>query len=392
MLSRIFFGGRDPLVEAAASQRVSGPRFSTVIDSGVLYGTLTAPDPWGVPGQRVTRTEAVAVPAVKRARDLICGAIGQMPLQLVGPDGGATEWSLFDQPESGTPRSVTLTRLAEDLLFESRCWWRVTHTGWHGKPAEVIRLEPTSVTVQPDSRVYYSRTGNGMALQFLPDDQLIRFDSPNDALLVAGARAIRAMTRLEQAALNQAEGVPPMDYFTPAEGADPAEDEDITDLLEAWATARKTRSTAYVPAALAYHSNAFNPEQLQMAQAREFAITEIARLTSIDAEELSVSTTSRTYANIQDRRRQFLDFTLGPLMTAIEDRLSMNDVSPRGYRARFDTATFLRADDQTRAETDKTLIDAGVLRPEEARDQRGLTGAAPERPTLPARTQEAADA
>lgn len=378
-------GKPDPLLEAVASY--AGPAsetpqtFAVDIDSGVLYGTLSAPAPWGVPGQRVSRAEAMQVPAVKRARDLICGAIGQMRLNLVGPDNQPIEWSLFKQPEAGVPRSVSMTRLAEDLLFEQRGWWRITHEGWHDRPVEVIRLDPTSVTVQPDWKVYYSPSGNGTATVWLPDEHLIRFDSPNDALLIAGARAIRALTRLEQAGLNAAEGVPPLDWFTPAEGADPGDDEDIEDLLESWVLARKYRRTAYVPAALDYHTNmSFSPEQLQMADARQHAVLEIARITGIDAEELSVSTTSRTYQNQQDRRRDFLDFTLGPFLSAIEDRLSMDDVSPRGYRAQFDTSTFLRADDKTRAETDVALIGAGVMDPQEARDARGLVGPAPKKP------------
>lgn len=376
-----------------ASQRAgSGPEFAVDIDSGVLYGTLTAPQPWDTAQRRVNRTEAMQVPAVKRARDLICGAIGQMPIHLVGPDGRAVPWPLFEQPEEATPRSVTMTMLAEDLLFEARGWWRITHVGWHDRPVQAVRLVPNSVTIQPDWKVYYSPTGNGTATEWLPDSQIIRFDSPSDALLVAGARAIRSLTRLEQAGLNAAEGVPPTDWFTPTEGADPADDEDVQDFLDAWTMARKMRRTAYVPAALQYHTNQFSPEQLQLADARQHAVLEIARLTSIDPEEMGVSTTSRTYANMQDRRRDFLDFTLGPLLTAIEDRLSMNDVSPRGYRAKFDTASFVRADDKTRAETDVALINAGVISADEARESRGLTGPAPTPPALLAPAEEPAPA
>lgn len=380
----------EPLTPADASERVQPtstptPTFSVDIDSGVLYGTLTPPAPWGLPGQRVTRAEAMQVPAVKRARDLICGAIGQMPLHLVGPDGSDTDWNLFRQPEAGVPRSVSMTRLAEDLLFEGKGWWRITHEGWHKRPAEVVRLDPTSVTIQPDWRVYYSPTGNGTATEWLPDSMIVRFDSPSDALLIAGARAIRALTRLEQAGLNAAEGVPPLDWFTPAEGADPADDEDIEELLAMWSAARKRGRTAYVPAALKYNTNAtFSPEQLQMAEARQHAVTEIARITGVDAEELSVSTTSRTYANMQDRRRDFLDFTLGPFLTAIEDRLSMDDVTPHGYVAKFDTTGFTRSDDHTRAQTDALLIEHGVISADEARTQRGLTGGAPVVPAIEA--------
>src|SRR3712207_9253373 len=68
------FRSRDPVVEAA----VSGPEFSVDIDSGVLNGTPTIDDFIYRTG-RISRAEALRVPAVKRARDLICGAIGQFP-------------------------------------------------------------------------------------------------------------------------------------------------------------------------------------------------------------------------------------------------------------------------------------------------------------------------
>lgn len=382
-LRSLVTGRRDPLIEAAAASqrdvvvptRVM-PTFSVDIDPGVLYGAQTAPDGLGL-GQRVSRSEAISVPAVKKARDLICGAIGQMRLNLVGPDGEVIPWNLFGQPEAGVPRSVTMTRLAEDLLFEGRGWWRITHEGWHRRPAEVIRLDPTSVTIRPDWRVYYSPTGNGVATTWLPDAQVIRFDSPNDALLTAGARAIRTLTRLERAGLNAAEGTPPVDWFTPTEGADPVDDDDVVEFLDDWAAARRLRRTAYIPAALAYHTNQFSPEQLQMADARQHAVLEVARITGLDPEDFGVSTTSRTYANISDLRRDRVDFVLGPYLTAIEDRLSMDDVTPHGYHAKFDTASFTRADDKTRAETDALLIEHKIMTPDEAREARGLAGHAP---------------
>jgi HK97 family phage portal protein len=356
-------------------------KFATSIDPGTLYGVQSLDEAmlWSQGYSRITRREAISVPAIKRARDRIAGGVGQLPLRMYDGQNVAVPWSLLDSTESGRGRSVTWTAIVDDLLFYGVSWLRVTHVGWHGKPAEVARLDPSTVTVQPDLRVYYSRTGNGTALEWVPDEQLIRIESPNDPLLVAGARAIRSLTRLESAALTHAEGVPPMDYFTPQDSADP---DNINDFLSGWQDIRRSRSTGYVPVGLDYHTNAgFNPEQLQMAQAREFAITEIARLTGIDTEELGVSTTSRTYFNAQDRRRQFVDFTLGPFMRAIEDRLSLDDVTPRGFRVRFDLADFLQPDDKTAAEIDQILLAAKVLTPNEVRERRGLQPLAEPIPT-----------
>ncbi|GAB3817449.1 phage portal protein [Kribbella italica] len=344
----------------------SGPRFSVDIDSGVLYGTPSLEDYIYGRG-KISRVDALAVPAIKRARDLICGEIGQFPLLLIGPDGKPTDWALLNQPESGVARSVTMTRTIEDMLLSERAWWKVTHLGWHNRPIEVVRLDAETVTVQPRYVTY----PEGSALVWPDVPGLVRIDSPNGGLLTAST-AIRTYIALSLLAMQALDGAPPMDWFTPAEGADPADDDDIQDVLDNWQAARRLRRTGYVPTALKYNRDGFNPEQLQMAEAREFAITEIARLTGIDAEELSVSTTSRTYFNSQDRRRQRIESVLGPFMTAVEGRLSMEDVTPRGFKVAFDTSSYLRLDDLAAAQSDEILIRSNVLTPDEGREKRGL--------------------
>ncbi len=366
---------------AALEPIESGPQFAVDVDSGVLYGTPTLDDVIYARG-RITRAEALRVPAVKRARDLICGAIGQFRLHVLDPDGRpATTFTpnLFQQPEPGIASSVTWTRVVEDMLLFERAWLQHLNLGWHGRVIEVRRLDAETVTVQPDY-VYYA---DGAANVWPEKAGLIRIDSPNGGLLDCSP-AIRACVALERAALNHMDGLPPLDFFTPADGMDPADDTEIEELLDAWAAARRRRSTAYVPAALKYNANGWNPEQLQMVEAREFAITEVARLTGIDAEELSVSTTSRTYANMQDRRRTHVESVLGPYMTAIEGRLSMGDVTPRGYTVAFDTSSYLRLDDLSAAQSDEVLIRSGVLTPDEARAKRGLEPLGQPAPALPA--------
>lgn len=328
---------------------------------------------------RVSRREAMSVGAVKRSRDMIAGSISTLPLDLFGPNREPVAWPLFEQPEKNTTRTVTMTRTVEDMLLTGVAWWRVVEFGWHTYPEKVRRLDPRSVAVNADTGQVYV---NGKPV---PDSELIRFDSPNDGLLIAGARAIRTALRLDAAAANMADGVPPLDYFTPAEGADPAEDEDVVAVLDGWQTARRTRSTGYVPAALKYNLAGWNPEQLQMAEARNHAVLEIARLTGIDPEELGVSTTSRTYANQFDRRKAFLDFAVGPYLHAVEQRLTMGDVSPHGSYAKFNLSAFLRSDDKTRMETYEIAQRVGALTTDEIRvleDRIPLTPS--QRPVVPA--------
>lgn len=373
-------GQRDPLVEFATESQNENlnPTFAvdeTSIDPAVFgltsYASPTAAAP------RVDRRAAIQVPAVKRSRDLIAGTLGTLPIDLIGPGRVSDFSTLFEQPERNVPRAVTMTRTFEDMFFEGVAWWRVTEFGWHNYPLKVRRLNPRSVTVDEDrGKVYVDG-------KHVEDKYLIRFDSPNDGLLIAGARAIRTCLTLDAAAQRYAEGAPPMDYLTPTDGVDPADETGITDILNDWQTARQTRSTAYIPAGLAYHTAGWNPEQLQLADARQHAVLEIARVAGIDAEELGVAVTSRTYMNQQDRRKNFLDFTLGGYRQAMEDRLSMGDVSPRGYVAKFNLSAFLRSDDKTRMETYEVALRVGALTEDEIReleDKQPLTPS--ERPAL----------
>lgn len=332
---------------------------------------------------KITRREARQVPAVKRSRDLIAGPLGMLPLNVVKADFTVETTSWLQQPERSVPRSITMTRLVEDLFYDEIAWWRIVESDYRSYPARVKRLKPWQVVVNEDEgKVYVDG-------KHVDDSELIRFDSPNDGMLTAGARAIRQCLLLDQAAQRYADGTPPGDYFTPSEGVDPFADatELQEKLLDPWQGARRARSTAYIPAIVDYHVNAFNPEQLELADQRQHAVLEIARVAGIDPEELGVSTTSRTYANQFDRRKAFLDFTLGAYRAAIEDRLSMGDVTPRGSVVRFNLDDFLRSDALTRYQAYKAGLEVGAIDPDEIRPAEGkpqLTGAPAPAPAAPA--------
>jgi HK97 family phage major capsid protein len=308
---------------------------------------------------KITRREALTVPAVLRARNLICATLGGLPVRLHGPNRVIRPSRLLEQPELDVPRSVTMTRLVEDLLLDGIGWWRVKLLGVDNFPAVVERIDPGSVHVDPDGRVYV----NGL---LVGDSELIRFDSPNPALLEAGARAIRTLLKLDAAAARYADEPIPPGYLTPRDGAS-ASEEEAEAALDKWAASRGTRGTAYVGEALEFKTLAMNAEQIQLAESRQHAVLEIARATGLDAEDLGVSTTSRTYQNAESRRLDLLDFTLGHYVSAIQDRLSMGDVTPRGSYVKVAFEGFLRSDALTRMQVYRAGLEVGAFAPDEIR-------------------------
>lgn len=372
-----------------------GPRFSVGPEQipPEFFG-LTSYDAGVARKPRISRALAIQCPAVLRGRNLICTPPGGLKLALYATrDQTETIPPLFAQPERDIARSVTISYTIEDLLFESTAWWRITEwSGPYGSPysypTKVRRLEPRSVQQRKDNKTYVSRDGSlqGDSYDYVPDADLIRFDSPAPGVLLEGGGAIMTLLMLDQRAYNSANNPVPEGYFTPKDGVDPFDDDPETDATEEeiaeaytatkfladWQRRRVTETTAYVPGGLDYEQLAWDPEKLQLAEARQHAVLEIARLMGLDPEDVAVSTTSRTYFNAETKRQDRVDFVLGMYLQAIADRLSMGDVTPRGQVARWDTDLFTMTDTKTRLETYEIGIRIGLWDIDEVRKKEGL--------------------
>ncbi|MGL5929946.1 MAG: phage portal protein [Dermatophilaceae bacterium] len=304
------------------------------------------------------------VPAVKRARDVVC-SLSVLSLRLYDRAGVEVPSDLCSSPSATLPRSIVMSQLVDDLLMEGVAWWRVVDAGWYGYPTSVARVDPRTVSVREQSHRCGVAACSGRVWvdsKHLHDSQLIRFHGPSDGILTAGARAIRTCLALEAAAARNADGVPPIDLLELSDVITPTQRDE---LAQDWRAARQASGTGILPPGVKYRESGWTPEQLEMAAARQHAVLEIARLAGVDPEELGVSTTSRTYANTWDRKRAFLDQTLAPYIAAIEERISMPDVTPPGYTARYDLSTFLRTSDIERYQAYEVGLRVGALTEEQ---------------------------
>jgi HK97 family phage prohead protease len=331
--------------------------------------------------RRVSRDEALQVPAVQKARNMVC-SIATLPLVQYNKAGEAIENPLLQQLDPDVANVVTIAQTLEDLLFEGIAWWRIVGFGWDMFPVSVKRIDPSRVSVLPPSGRMPSPLPSGVDPtggvvwvdgKEVPGSEIIRFDSPNPAVLKAGARAIRRALTLDATANLYAEDPRPLDYFTPTEGAEEMPDEEIAGFLSSWRSYRKRRTTAYVPRAVKYNSvDTPSPQQLQLVELQRQAGLDISNSLGVDPEELGISTTSRTYANAVDRRKDRVNDTLSPYMKAMTDRLSMGDVTRRGHYVAFDLDDYMRADPKTRVEYYAGLKALGALDSDEVRAKEKL--------------------
>jgi HK97 family phage prohead protease len=329
----------------------------------------------------ISRADAMTVPAMVRARNMLC-SVATLPLAQRDPLGRVTPNPLFTQLDPNVANVVTLAETLEDLVLDGVAWWRITALGWDNFPSSVRRLDPATVSLTPPGgAVSPAPLPSGLDARpgviyidgrEVPASDVIRFDSPNPPVLKVAARALRRAVLLDKAAAMYSDNPRPLDYFTPAEGVEEYDDDEIGVLLAQWQERRKSNGTGYVPRALTYNSvDSPSPRDLQLVELQAKVTLDIANALGVDPEDLGVSTTSRTYANDVDRRRNRVNEVFAPYMRAITDRLSMPDVTRRGYVVQFELGDYLKSNPTERATVQKMYLDMGVLVAEEIRAMEG---------------------
>jgi len=330
-----------------------------------------------------SRHDAMSVPAVARARNLVCGTIASMPMEMFVIDQATQElrqvpplpW--VEQPQVDYPRMTTLAYTVDSLWFYGRGYWMVTEVyAEDGRPRRFRWVDPLDVTFDTDletglvTRYYYRlnptpRSGVG---------SLIVFTSIDEGLLVRAGQTIRTCIELEKAALDFARNPSPSITLKNT-GMDLPSDQ-VQSLLDRWRESRRASggAVAYLSAALEMDSVGFSPKDLAMVEAREFQVAEIARATGLPGVLLGVSMTGMTYQNVQSERRGLVDLALQPYMSAIEQRLSMDDVTSRGTSLMFRPTDFLRATPIEEAQLLSVLLDREVITSDEARRRVGQPG------------------
>lgn len=347
-------------------------------------GSLEAPEDLlvqlagGLSGAPISRRDALKVPAVLRARNVIASIPATLPRNVHRADRTVDDRNtVVNDPNPRLEDTVHYALTFEDLLFHGVSYWRVTrflerfpveaHHVDHRAVSQHAILGMPSEVISEDHQ-FGPRDPIFIDGVPVPDREVIRFTSPNPPLLVHAARAIRTVLLLQEAANRMANNPMPVGWFTDREDADPLEDEEITEALNAWEAARRQRVWGYVPQSLELNTPSQpNPREMQLAEIMNNAVLDIARATGLDPEEVGVSVSTRTYQNAEQRRLDLIDFTLMAYLSAVEDRLSKDDVTAHGLTVRHDFDAFARSDFKTRMEAYKTGREAHAITDDEIR-------------------------
>jgi HK97 family phage portal protein len=329
-------------------------------------------------GMGMDRNTALQVPSVSRCRNLIAGVISSIDLKLYKKSTGVELESplWLDQPDIRQPRSVTIAYTVDSLLFYGVAYWRVTSLYQDDlRPSGFEWISNSRVTVTTnqygDQVDYYSVNGERAPMSGI--GSLVTFQSLLPGVLEVGGRTIQAALDICKASAISA-ATPMATSVLKNNGADLPEAQ-VSGLLAAWKAARASRSTAYLTSTLEIQNVGFSPKDMMYNEASQYLATEIARLMNVPAYYISADmNNSMTYQNILDGRKEFVAYSLQPFISAIENRLSLDDLTAHGNLVKFSIdETFLRADTAARLDAIEKMLNLGLIDLQQAQSMEQLS-------------------
>jgi HK97 family phage portal protein len=333
-------------------------------DVSAQLGPVTSLDsltPFFGGANTATREEFMSIPTAARARNIICSSIASIGLEVIDRSTGMEIEEALPRvirtPDPRVPGSATYVWTLEDILLYGYGYWQITELFADTfRVRSVQRVSPTRVTIQTNSLAteieYYMVDGSPVPNSGI--GSLVVFNGNDEGVLNRAGRTIRTGAELERAAAMYAREPIPSMVLKSNGTALPADR--IAKLLDSWATARRNRGTAFLNADVTLETVGFDPEKLQLAAARSYIATEVARACGIPAYYVDAETgSSMTYSNATTQRQTLLDFSLIPLMTSVTERLSMPDFIPSTQEVKYDLSDYLRGSDLERANIYKIL-------------------------------------
>ena len=364
--------------KSAEKQTVEAQYAPAVMDTTFGYGSFNTNSAFGYNGIGIDRNFALQVSSVARCRNLVAGVISSIDLGLykksTGEKLGSPVW--LEQPDQRQPRSVTIAATVDSLMFYAVAYWRVTSLyADDGRPSgfEWVANNRVTYTTNKYGTEVKDYFVDGQLVPMAGIGSLVTFQSLLPGVLQSASTTIKAAWDVQKAAAVSA-ATPMATTILKNNGADLPESQ-IQGILAGWNSARRNRSTAYLTSTLSAENIGFSPKEMGYVDFSQYLATEISRAMNVPSYLISADmNNSMTYQNILDGRKEFVAYSLQPYISAIEDRLSMNDITNSSNQVRFAVDdTFLRVDAKDRLEIIEKMLNLDLIDVEQARQMEQLT-------------------
>ena len=300
-----------------------------------------------------SRGAAMRLSVVNRARDLICGTIGTLPLTRTGPAGRPLDAGWLARPDPDHTAAYVESWTTDDLFFHGYAWWRVTARDPDtGLPAAiqwvpVVEARPVWDGVALAELHWYPRHRGGggdlPAPVMIPAADVVAFESPVTGVLSSGLDVLSIAMRLDLAAERFAAVEMPAGWLKQT-GGEPLTPAEADAQVATWNSKRIANVTAYLGESIDYHESTIDPSRLQLVQARSYQDAATARVCNVPnyAVGVAVPGDSMTYRTAATARLDVIAFGIAPFLACWSQTLSADNVSVPGVTVALDLEPFLQ--------------------------------------------------
>jgi phage portal protein BeeE len=301
----------------------------------------------------VLRNNAMSVPTIARARDLIASIIGATPLRMY-----KLQWNdqtkemdkvyiapraWLRQPDPAISYSAFMSWLFDDLFFFGKAVCFVKGRSADGFPVEIERLPASMVTFRdqagpvffsPSKEVYFQggRIDPENLIQFVP--------CPIQGIVYQSEQSVQTAIRLEKSRYRNASSTIPAGILR-VTGGEPLTAEELGTLASQFNSARENNQTAAISQDVEYTPTTANPANMLLMEAANFQALEMTRITNIPPYLAGIDIGSYQYTTGKQSREDLYLFAARLYMQCIAETLSMNNVLPIGTYVDFDIDEFL---------------------------------------------------
>jgi HK97 family phage portal protein len=369
------FRAPDPPASAPAEQRNYSPSDPRMVE---LFGGAPS-----VAGVNVSETSVLGLSSTFRAVSLIAGGIATLPLRTVQAQGSITQRvpSWLDKPYGPLSRfEIVETTLAHLLLMGNAYLAHIY--GGADQLIGVTPIHPHAVAIDVDNqgrKTYRVSLANGTTQTF--DDTTLTHIK---GLSLDGIRGLSPISLARNGAFGTAiaadRSAASLFGNGPSVSAIAVFDDDVSqDEAKALGEAMERGLTGQANAGrigfinrnVQIHPFTMSNEDSQWIQAREFQISDIARLFGVPSHLIGLEQKNSSWGSgISEMSRGFARYTLMGWTSRVEERLSL--LLPGNQKAEFDYSGFLQPDPETEISSLIAQVQAGLITRNEARSVRNL--------------------
>lgn len=376
---------------AETQERAAGAGFQVIIDSTPVHSPMQL------------YRGGMSIPGAWRAVTLIADLLGRLPWDAYRERSGmpleklTPRPPLLEQPSPPDTRMTTVSSLAMDLIWHGNSIEVVASRNAAGYPTATVPVPAEWVGVRRvDQRNYWLPEGTveySIGAATYAPWQIIHTKGHCEPGGLRGFGVLEAHMHgtLELAAEQQRQAASLSRHGVPT-GTLESENPDLTEpeaveLKAKWLAAQRDRTIAVLNSTTKFKPLAWNPDEMQLVEARRFTLHEVALVFGLPLSFLGAEVGSKTYRNGEVEGIDLLKYTLGGHLARLEQTRSL--AFPRGTTVLANLDSILRADTLSRYQAHKIGLDAKFLTLDEVRELENRPPLPEPEPTPPAATAPA---